>query len=179
MKEGEEMLRTARRALAMLAASGLVALTMLACVQPPALVIENSTGDVVPLETWTATISSSAAPLRGTATLSPGATYRETRATITLSGAAPRAVHAWHVQPGECGHDPGILGGPQWYTPLTADDQGDARSTVTLPFTVPTSGRYFVSVRQSASDSSPIVACGNLTKDRSVGGPTIAEAPSP
>lgn len=170
------MLRIARRALAMLATFGLVALTMLACVQPPALVIETTTGDVVPLERWTAAISSSSSALRGTATLSPGATYRETLATITLSGAAPRAVHAWHVQPGECGQDLGILAGPQWYVPLTADDQGDARSTVTLPFTVPTSGRYFVSVRQSGLDSSPIMACGNLTKDRSVGGPTIAEA---
>lgn len=173
MKEGDAMLRIALRGLAVLTALGLPALTMLACVQPPALVIENSTGDVVPLETWTATLSSSAA-LRGTATLAPGSTYRETMATLTVSGAVPRAVHAWYVQLGECGHDLGILSGP--YTPVAANEQGEGRSTVTLPFTVPTNGHYSVSVRKSDSNSSPTAACGNLTKDRPAGGPTIAEA---
>lgn len=172
------MLRIAPRGLAVLVAFGLPPLTLLACVQRPALVIETSTGDVVPLETWTATLSPSAA-LRGTATLSPGSTYRETLATITLSGAAPRAIHAWYVQLGECGRDLGILAGPQAYPPVAADDQGEGRSTVTLPFTVPTSGHFSVSVRQSDSDSSPAVACGNLTKDRSDGGPAIAEGASP
>jgi hypothetical protein len=173
------MLRIALRGLGVLAALALPALTLLACVQRPALVIETSTGDVVRLEAWTATLSASSAGMRGTATLSPGVTYREALASITLSGATPGAVHAWYVQLGECGADRGILVGPQAYAPVTVDGHGAGSSTVTLPFTVPTSGHYFVSVRKGESEHSPIVACGNLTKDRPAGGPTIAEARAP
>ena len=170
------MLRIALRGLALLATFGLPALTLLACVQRPALVIETPSGEVVPLETWTATLSAPAASLRGTATLAPGVTFRETQASITLAGATPLTVHAWYVQLGECGHDRGILVGPQAYAPVMVDGNGDGRVTVTLPFTVPTGGRYFVTVRQSDVELSPVIACGNLTKDPQAGGPVIAEA---
>ena len=173
------MLRTARRALAMLAAFGLVALTLLACVQPPALVIETSTGDVVRLESWTATLSSPSAGLRGSATLAPGASYKESLATLSLTGAAPGAVHLWSVQLGECGHEMGILAGPQAYTPITTDARGEGRATAVLPFTVPTEGLYSVSVRQSETAPAPVVACGNLTKYPPPGAPAIAEARAP
>ena len=95
-----------------IAVPGLAALTLLACVQRPALVIETSTGDVVRLESWTASLSSPSG-LRGTATLAPGGTYRETLATIAITGAQPRAVHAWYAHVGACGRDVGILIGPQ------------------------------------------------------------------
>ena len=141
--------------------------------------IETSSGDVVPLESWTVTLSAPSAEIRGTATLAPGATYRETQATVTLSGATPRAVHAWYVQLGECGRDRGILVGPQAYAPIVVDAQGEGRSTVTLPFTVPTNGHYFVTVRQSESDASAVVACGNLTMRHLMAVPTVAEARRP
>lgn len=173
------MLRIVFRGLAVLTALGLPALTLMACVQPPALVIETSAGDVVPLESWTATLSGPSTVLRGTATLSPGVTFRETRATLSLAGATPLAVHAWYVQLGECGHDRGILVGPQAYAPIAVDGHGNGTSIVTLPFTVPTSGHYFVTVRQSDSEASPVVACGNLTKGQLIGGPTIAQARTP
>jgi hypothetical protein len=173
------MVRMALRALAVLAALGLPALTLLACVQRPALVIETSSGDVVPLMAWTATLAATSANIRGTATLSPGITFRETRATIVVASATPLAVHAWYVQLGECGHNRGILVGPQAYAPIVVDGQGDGTASVMLPFTVPTSGHYFVTVRQSDSEASPVIACGNLTKDRTMGGPTIAQARAP
>lgn len=173
------MLRIALRGLGVLTTLGLPILTLLACVQRPALMIETSTGDVVLLQSWTATLSATSTAMRGTATLSPGASYRETLATITLSGATPRAVHAWYVQAGQCGGDLGILAGPQAYPPITVDSEGEGGSTVILPFTVPTSGHYSVSVRRSDPGSSRIVACGNLTKDRPAGGPAIAEAAAP
>jgi hypothetical protein len=117
--------------------------------------------------------------MSGTATLSPGVTYRETLAIITLHGATPGAVHAWYVQLGECGHDRGILAGPQAYTAVRIDGEGAGRSSITLPFTVPTNGHFFVSLRQSETEHSPVVACGNLTMDRAIGGPTIAQARAP
>jgi hypothetical protein len=173
------MLRIGVRGFTMPTALGFLTLTLVACVQPPALVIETSSGDIVPLESWTATLTAPTAGMRGTATLAPGATYRETEATLTLSGAPPRTAHAWYVQLGECGHDRGILVGPQAYTPIVADDQGEGRSTVTLPFTVPTNGQFFVTIRQSESEASAVIACGNLTKVRPVEAPTVAEARAP
>ena len=158
------MLGIAPRPLALAATIGLA---LAACVQPPAMVIETSTGDVVPLETWSATLSGA---LHGTVTLAPGVTYRETLATITVSGATPRAVHGWFVQLGECGHERGILAGLQPYTPLTADEQGTATASVALPYTVPTTGEYSVAVLQSEMVNSSPVACGNLTKDRVASG---------
>ena len=162
------MRRIASRPLA-LAAS--IALTLIACVQRPAMVIETSTGDVVPLETWSATLTGA---LHGTVTLAPGVTYRETLATITISGATPRAVHGWYVQLGECGQERGVLAGLQPYTPLTANGEGTATASVALPYTVPTAGDYSVTVLQSEMANSSPVACGNLTKDRAAT-PTIAE----
>jgi hypothetical protein len=174
------MLRIALRGLALLTALVLPALTLLACVQRPALVIETSSGDVVPLESWTATLSASSAPeLRGTVTLAPGVTFRETQASITIAGARPLAMHGWYLQLGECGHDRGILVGPQAYAPIIVDSHGDGRSVVTLPFTVPTGGHYFVTVRQSDSEVSPVVACGNLTKRQVMAAPTIAQGRAP
>ena len=147
-----------------------VALALAACVQRPAMVIETSTGDIIPLETWSATLTGA---LHGTVTLAPGTTYRETLATIAVSGATPRALHAWFVQLGQCGHERGIMGGLHPYTPIAADEQGTAAANVALPFTVPTEGEYSVTVLQSELLSSSPVACGNLTKNHT-GGPTIA-----
>lgn len=148
---------------------------MLACVQRPALVLETSAGDVVPLATWTATVSSVPNALYGTASLSPGTTHRESIAALTVHEAPPGAVYAWYVQLGECGRDLGILAGPQAYTPIVIDSQGNGASTLTLPFTVPTTGHYFVSVRASDSERSPTIACGNLTKS-GMARPTVARA---
>ena len=173
------MLRIALRGLAVLTALGLPALTLFACVQPPALVIETPTGDVVRLESWAAPLEPISSEVRGTATLEPGSTYRETRATVSIAGAAPRSAHAWLVHLGECGHELGILAGPMAYAPIVADAEGAGTSAVTLPFTVPTSGRYSVTVRESELETSRPVACGNLTKSPLVAGPTIANAPAP
>lgn len=160
-------------------ALGYLTLALLGCVQPPALMIETSSGDLVPLDSWTGTLSARSGEMRGMATLAPGATYRETEATLILSGAAPSTVHAWYVQLGECGYDRGILVGPQAYTPIAVDAHGEGRSIVLLPFTVPSNGQFFVTVRQSESEASPVIACGNLTKVRPAHSATVAEARGP
>ena len=164
------MLRIAPRFLGR-AASAAFALTVIGCVQRPAMVIETSTGDVIPLETWSATLSGA---LHGTVTLAPGATHREALATINLAGATPGARHAWFVQLGECTRERGVLGGLRPYTPLAADEEGTVAASIALPFTVPTEGEYSVTVLQSELVNSSSVACGNLTKDHAAI-PTIAE----
>lgn len=139
-----------------------------ACVQPPPLVIQSASGESVPLESWSANLSavgnSEPTGLRGNAILMPGATVRETRALLTLAGGTPHAVHPWYVQLGDCGNDRGILAGLIVYPPIALGESGEGRVSVTLPFTMPTTGRYFVSVRQSETNVSSVVACGNLTR---------------
>jgi hypothetical protein len=146
-----------------------------ACVQPPQLMVQSATGDVVPLEAWTASLESSAtgsgSALHGSAMLVPGESIRETQAVVTLAGGTPRAVYPWYVQLGECGNDRGVLAGLMAYPPIVIDESGLARVSVTLPFTLPTSGRYFVSVRQSETAVSTVIACGNLTP--------VSDAPMP
>ena len=157
-----------------------VALATLACIQQPQLVVQNSDGDFVPLEPWMATLA--AVPIdreagdsavgayarpSGTVVLSP-MTVQETRATITLEGGEPRAEYPWYVQLGQCGNDRGILAGPLAYPPVEVDDDGRGSAVVMLPFTVPTSGRFFVSVRRSETEIATTVACGNLARQRQV-----------
>jgi hypothetical protein len=144
----------------------IVICTLPACVQPPAFVVQGATGEVVPLGAWTATLAGvgETTSLRGTATVAPGRTISETQAHVTLTGATPSAAHPWFLQLGDCGNDRGVLGGLMAYPPIMADEQGEARLTVTLPFTMPTTGHYFVSVRRSEALVSTVIACGNLTR---------------
>ena len=149
-------------------AAALAALVFVGCVQPPPLVVQSPSGNIVPLEAWTGNLvasgASDASGIRGSVMLVPGSTIRETRAVVTIAGATPNAVHPWYVQLGDCGNDRGVLAGLMAYPPIAVDESGEARTSVTLPFTLPTSGRYFVSVRRSETDVSTVIACGNLTK---------------
>jgi hypothetical protein len=182
-----------------LAALALAAVTLVACVQPVPLVIETSSGAVVPLVPWTATLGTpvavahdtattgtsagtdgdtNAPTLSGTVTLAPGGSSRETRATLILAGGAPAAEYLWYVHLGRCGFDHGILNGPAAYPPIAVDRDGHGTAMVLLPFTLPTSGRYFVSVHEWDAPPSVAVACGNLTREgESAAGAAIARTP--
>jgi hypothetical protein len=139
-----------------------------ACVQRPPLVVQTATGEIVPLEAWTADLVANArvdsGALTGSVSLLPGNTVRETQALVTLQGGSPNAVHPWFVQMGACDNDLGILAGQLAYPPIALDGNGNARVSFTLPFTPPTSGHYFVTVRRSEREVSTVVACGNLVK---------------
>src|SRR5688500_4904060 len=95
-------------------------LLLAACVHQALPVIQSSTGEVVPLEQWTATLSAPAAvapyaaaretdavtvKLSGTARLAPGRNIQETRAAITIAGGEPIAAYAWYLHLGQCGND--------------------------------------------------------------------------
>lgn len=145
----------------------LTTLGLSACVQPPALVVEGASGETVPLESWSADIAAietAGSAVKGRALLVPGASIRETRAMLTLTGGTPNAVYPWYVQLGDCANDRGVLASLIVYPPIAVDSSGQATANVTLPFTLPTSGRYFVSVRRSETEVSTVIACGNLTR---------------
>jgi hypothetical protein len=147
-----------------LAASPVIICIFSACVQPPQHAVQSASGEAVPLEAWSASFQSSGSTLQGNAMLVPGETISETRAVVMLTGGTPHTVHPWYVQLGECGNDRGVLAGLMAYPPIVVDESGRARMSVTLPFTLPTTGSFFVTVRRSETAVSTVIACGNLTR---------------
>jgi hypothetical protein len=148
------------------------AVTLAACAQRQ---VEVMTGDVVLDSRWTATLAPTTtvrdsaaitgAPtvtLGGRGTMMPGSTFQETRAMISLFGATPGSSHAWHVHLGTCGNDRGILGSPELYQPVVASNEGRGDVIVTLPFTTPNAGEFYVDVHSTGSSASPVVGCGAL-----------------
>jgi hypothetical protein len=113
---------------------------------------------------WTATLASlSGSSVTGSATAGTGDTAEQTRASVTISGAEPGAVHPWHIHSGRCGDNGPIVGPAAAYPPLNVNDQGAASVTANLPYATPMSGSYYVNVHRSPTEMGTIVACGNLT----------------
>ena len=149
------------------------AVALVACAQRQ---VEVETGDVVLDSRWIATLAPVAVTrdsaaitggttvnLGGRGSMMRGSSSVETRAMLSLFGAAPGSTHAWHIHLGSCGNDRGILGSPELYTAVVAGTDGRGDITVTLPFTTPNSGEFYIDVHDSQSSASRIVACAPLT----------------
>ena len=149
------------------------AAALVACAQRQ---VEVETGDVVLDSRWVATLApvtvtrDSAAITGGTTvnlggrgSMMRGNSTVETRAMLSLFGAAPGSTHAWHIHLGTCGNDRGIIGSPELYTPVVIGNDGRGDMNVTLPFTTPNSGEFYVDVHDTQSSASRIVACAPLT----------------
>jgi hypothetical protein len=148
------------------------AVTLMACAQRQ---VEVDTGDVVLDSRWIATLAPVAArdsaaitgattvTLGGRASMMRGASSVETRAMLSLFGAAPGSTHAWHIHLGSCSNDRGVIGSPELYTPVVVGNDGRGDITITLPFTTPNSGEFYVDVHDSQSSASRIVACAPLS----------------
>jgi hypothetical protein len=137
--------------------------------------VEVRTGDVVLDSRWTATLApvtttrdsaaitgATTVTLGGRASMMPGSTSAETRAMLSIFGATPGSTHAWHVHLGSCGNDRGIIGSPELYPPVVASNDGRGDVTLTLPFTTPNAGEFYVDVHDSQSSASRVVACAPL-----------------
>ncbi len=98
----------------------------------------------------------------GTASLAPGGSATQSSVDVAVTGSTSGATHPWHLHRGSCSNDMGIVGSPSSYPTLGIGADGTGRVMVGLPFAIPTSGSYFVSVHQSAENMTRI-ACGNLT----------------
>lgn len=130
---------------------------------------EVDTGSIEVMS-WRATLArpetadSLTAPMNlvGSVAVRPAQNPAESQATIMLSNATPNATHPWHIHAGTCGSDGGIVGPETAYKPLTVDAQGNAEVTITLPFSTPTQGDYFVNVHKSPTELGTIIACGSL-----------------
>jgi hypothetical protein len=148
------------------------AAALVACAQRQ---VEVETGDVLLDSRWVATLApvavtrdsgaitgTTTVALGGRGSMMRGSSSVETRAMLSLFGAAPGATHAWHLHLGSCSNDRGILGAPELYTPVVAGNDGRGDVTVTLPFTTPNSGEYHIDVHETQSSASRIVACAPL-----------------
>ncbi len=148
------------------------AISVAACAQRQ---VEVRTGDVVLDSRWVATLApvtttrdsaaitgATTVTLGGRGRMMPGSTSTETHAMLSLFGAQPGSTHAWHIHLGSCGNDRGIVGSPELYAPLVVGTDGRGDVTVTLPFTTPNAGEFYVDVHASQSSASQIVACAPL-----------------
>ena len=137
--------------------------------------VEVDTGDVALNARWIATLApvtstrdsaaitgATTVTLGGRGSMMPGSTSTETRAMLSIFGAAPGSTHAWHIHLGACGSDRGIIGSPELYTPIVGGSDGRGDVTITLPFTAPNAGEFYVDVHETQSAASRIVACAPL-----------------
>lgn len=144
------------------------AIAVSGCVQRSLEEVDTGTIEVM---SWRATLARPAtadsldAPMNivGSAAVRPAQNPSESQATVMLSNATPNATHPWHIHAGTCGSDGGIVGPATAYRPLVVDASGKAEVSITLPFSTPTQGDYFVNVHKSPTDLGTIVACGPLS----------------
>jgi hypothetical protein len=149
------------------------AVASIACAQRQVAV---ETGDVILDSRWVATLApvavardsaaitgATTVTLGGRGSMMRGSSSVETRAMLSLFGAAPGSTHAWHIHLGSCGNDRGIIGSPELYTPVVAGSDGRGDMNVTLPFTTPNAGEFYIDVHDSQSSASRIIACAPLT----------------
>jgi hypothetical protein len=131
--------------------------------------VELDTSGALASDQWNATLASPSAlagavQMNGGASMAPSSDSTGTIVTIDLANASPGGVHPWEVRRGECGAatNATTFGSMDAYEPLEVDSDGHARSTATIDSRIPTTGRYFVVVLASASNTRTVVACGNL-----------------
>ena len=98
----------------------------------------------------------------GSASLAPGGSNTQSSVNVAITGSTSGSVHPWHLHRGSCSNDMGIVGSPTSYPTLGIGADGTGRVMIGLPFAIPTSGSYFVSVHHSAENMTRI-ACGDLT----------------
>ena len=144
------------------------AIAVSGCVQRSLEEVDTGTIEVM---SWRATLARPAtadsldAPMNiiGSAAVRPAQNPSESQATVMLSNATPSATHPWHIHAGTCGSDGGIVGPATAYQPLVVDASGKAEVSITLPFSTPTQGDYFVNVHKSPTELGTIIACGPLS----------------
>lgn len=127
--------------------------------------------------TWTATLApTDGSSIGGTATVgtaakdgmksdSAGGGYGALVASLTLTGAKPRATLVWFIHEGKCGGEGPIVGDEGSYRPALIDEKGTGKAVATVSAPMTNGKDYRVEVHGGASKTSPVVACGNLAPE--------------
>lgn len=112
---------------------------------------------------WTTTLEPRGGTnVRGTGSVSAGASQGTTMAEVAINGAPKNGTHPWHVHAGTCASDGAIVGPAGDYPALKADSSGSATSTATINIAPPMTGDYHINVHLSPTEMGKIVACGDL-----------------
>jgi hypothetical protein len=85
-----------------------------------------------------------------------------TYASIAITNAAAGGLHPWSVRQGQCGTDQGPFGAAIAYPLLKVGGDGTANAHITLSVATPSTGQFYVYVLASATNTSTVIACGNL-----------------
>ncbi len=113
-------------------------------------------------EVWTGTLrgQGSLPGISGTAraTVLEG----QTTVSVTVSGAAPGAMHPWHVHEGACGSGGPIVGEAAAYPLLRVGSEGRAEANAQLALALNEAKEYYINVHASPSDLGTIIACGAI-----------------
>jgi CHRD domain len=116
---------------------------------------------IAPMKWTTKLAPQSGTNISGTATIEAAAS--STHATVQLTGGDPGATYPWHVHSGKCGENGPVVGQASAYTPIKMSKSGTGKVDLTLPFTIPDNGSYYVNIHKSATDMGTIVSCGDLS----------------
>ena len=130
-------------------------------------VVQVSSRDANANSRWHGTLTSPSAlagavQMTGQISMAPAENAGNTHVVLLLANASPGGLHPWQVRRGQCGMDEGVFGTPENYNALKVDESGRSSVTANVPLSMPSDGRYFVSVGASAANAQTIVACGNL-----------------
>ena len=159
-----------RSSLSVLVATG--ALALVACnpfrsplKQDP--VVRVTANDANANARWHGTLTSpsnlaGAVQMTGSISMTPASNTGNTNVALVLANASPGGMHPWQLHRGQCGTDEGVFGSASDYKTLKVDEYGRASGSAIVPVTMPSDGRYFVSVGASDANAATIVACGNL-----------------
>lgn len=122
--------------------------------------------------TWTTTLTpTDGSTLAGSATVAPASASPTaagqrpappTRylATISITGAKPRATLAWRVQEGKCGSAGTVVGAETDYPAITSDDRGGGTARATVSAELVEQKAYSVVLQGAGAPTAS--ACGDL-----------------
>lgn len=112
---------------------------------------------------WTTTLEPmGGTQVRGTASVTPGATAGTMTVEVAINGAPKNSTHPWHVHVGTCATGGAIAGPAADYPVLNTDANGSAMVTTTVNIAAPASGDYHVNIHLSPDAMGTIVSCGDL-----------------
>ena len=102
--------------------------------------------------------------IRGSGVITPSGKASEAKTDITLKfdNDIAGASRPWHIHYGTCARSGTILGGARVYPIIKVDAKGTGKARLVLPIVFPDTGVFYLSIHESATNLSRVIACGDL-----------------
>jgi superoxide dismutase, Cu-Zn family len=106
----------------------------------------------------------SGSKIRGSGLITPAAkpSDKKTAVNLKFEHDVAGADRPWHIHHGTCAKPGIILGGARIYPAIKVDAKGTGSANLTLPIVFPDTGDFYLSIHESATNMSKVVACGDL-----------------